>query len=87
MKFNIVTFFILFIYLISFTAGPSTIKVEVAKNDGQKSMLKPIVVKSDDFDVFLKLACNQLRLKYPSLSPFLPCFPSSIYTSIVCFSL
>jgi len=32
----------------------STIRIEVAKNDGQKSMLKPIIVKNSDFEQLKK---------------------------------
>jgi hypothetical protein len=46
------------------SSSSSVLRVEVAKNDGQRSVLKPIVVKSSDFEYFKKQACNTLKLKY-----------------------
>eukprot|EP01102_Stenamoeba_stenopodia_P021045 TRINITY_DN8383_c0_g1_i2.p1 TRINITY_DN8383_c0_g1~~TRINITY_DN8383_c0_g1_i2.p1 ORF type:complete len:1314 (-),score=285.53 TRINITY_DN8383_c0_g1_i2:255-4196(-) len=50
------------------STSPASIRVEVAKNDGQKAMLKPIVIKNSDFEQFKKQACNALKVKYGKLN-------------------
>ncbi len=38
--------------------------VQVTKNDGQKQTFKPVIIKSADWTIFLKAACNKINAKY-----------------------